>query len=558
MNFPTTKIQKAVPLFFKKQILHHIVAVWHVTEQEDFFVPKLPLSPTENTEFSLLKGKKRIEWLASRYLLHLLLEKEERIFWEKDEFGKPFLPDNTIFFNISHSGEMVAAIVAEQPVGIDIQIFAPKMARIAHKFMSEKELSALPNEHLLDFLHLYWAAKEALYKAYGRRELDFKKHIFLNLDLKNPYNTVFYGNIQKNDSQFNYQLWCEKVSEDYFLVVCAPEKSMSQISIVMPVFNAAPYLAECLYSIIQQTETDWELLAVNDFSTDETPQILQDFAEKDTRIKIFNNINKGIIGALNTAFSHAKGSFLTRMDADDRMFPEKLALLKKALLEKGHRHIAVGEVHYFSDNELGNGFLRYADWLNNLTKNANNYTEIYRECVIPSPCWMVFREDFERCGGFLSDIYPEDYDLCFRFYQSGLKIAPVSEVVHAWRDHATRASRTDANYADNSFFDIKIAYFLQLHYQKNRTLILWGAGKKGKTIAKKLIEKAVSFRWICENLEKIGKNIYDIRIENTTILHLIQEKQLIVAISSPNEQREIEGRLQEMGLKSLVDYYFFV
>jgi glycosyltransferase involved in cell wall biosynthesis/4'-phosphopantetheinyl transferase EntD len=547
-----------VPLYLKKQILHHIVAVWHVTEQEDFFLPKLVFSPTETTEFSLLKGKKRVEWLASRYLLHLLLDKEERVFWEKDEFGKPFLPKNDIFFNISHSGEMVAVIIGEQTVGIDIQVFTPKMERVARKFMSEKDISALPKEQLLDFLHIYWAAKEALYKAYSRRELDFKEHIFVDLDLENPYRTVFYGHIQKNNSQFNYQLWCEKVSDNYFLVCCAPIKNNPLISIVMPVFNAAPYLAECLHSILQQTETNWELLAVNDFSTDETPQILQDFAEKDARIKVFNNTNKGIIGALNKAFSHTKGSFLTRMDADDRMFPEKLALLKKALLEKGRGHVAVGGVHYFSDNELGNGFLRYADWLNNLTKNAQNYTEIYRECVIPSPCWMVFREDFERCGGFLSEIYPEDYDLCFRFYQNGLKIAPVAEPIHAWRDHATRASRTDSNYANNSFFDIKIAYFLQLHHQKNRTLILWGAGKKGKNIAKKLAQKNVSFRWICENREKIGKDIYDIRIENASVLFLIEEKQVIIAVSSPNEQRDIEDRLKEMGLEGLVDYYFFV
>jgi glycosyltransferase involved in cell wall biosynthesis len=329
------------------------------------------------------------------------------------------------------------------------------------------------------------------------------------------------------------------------------------ISIVMPVFNAAPYLAACLNTIQQQTEVAWELIAVNDFSTDETPQILQSFSEKDNRITYFNNTKKGIIGALNMAFQHAKGDLITRMDADDLMLPEKLALLKEILLEKGKGHVAVGCVQYFSEGELGDGFRRYADWLNNLTINAQNYTAIYRECVIPSPCWMVFREDFEECGAFRSTIYPEDYDLCFRFYQHGLKIAPVSQVIHAWRDYATRTSRTDVKYADNSFLDFKIAYFLQLHHQKNQILLLWGAGKKGKNIAKKLIEKGVSFRWICENTAKIGKDIYGIYLENTTILSSLPQIQLIIAISSPNEQREVEHRLKEMELIALREYYFF-
>lgn len=210
-----------MPIIFKKQISSNIVAVWHITEQEDFFLPKLSLSFDEMTELSLIKGKKRMEWLAARYLVHILLGSEERICWVKDDFGKPYLAGKNIFFNISHSGEMAAAIIGKQEVGIDIQIFTPKIARIASKFMREKDLQHIPEENLLAYLHLFWAAKEALYKAYGRRELDFKEHIFVDFDRNVlPYDRFFDGFIQKNETILPYKMWSEQVMINYILVCC--------------------------------------------------------------------------------------------------------------------------------------------------------------------------------------------------------------------------------------------------------------------------------------------------------------------------------------------------
>jgi len=56
-----------------------------------------------------------------------------------------------------------------------------------------------------------------------------------------------------------------------------------------------------------------------------------------------------------------------------------------------------------------------------LTAKGNNFQEIYKECVIPSPCWMIYRTDMDKCQAFLPNRYPEDYDLCFRFYENGMR-----------------------------------------------------------------------------------------------------------------------------------------
>lgn len=326
------------------------------------------------------------------------------------------------------------------------------------------------------------------------------------------------------------------------------------ISILMPVKNTSEYLNDCLDSILKQRYVHWELLAVDDGSTDCSFQILQSYAHKDTRIKALKNKGKGIIDALRTAYKNANGILITRMDSDDLMTPNKLELMSMALKENGENNLAIGLVKYFSDNELGQGYSRYADWLNQLTKNQDNFKEIYKECVIPSPCWMLWRNDLEKCGAFRSDTYPEDYDLCFRMYQNGLNIISLQETLHYWRDYPLRTSRNDPNYLDNRFSDLKIKYFFEIDYQKENSLFLWGAGKKGKNIAKKIIKKNIPFHWVCDNERKIGKDIYDVKMEHFDALLNQQNPQVIISVSSPDEVMKIQNWLNE---NNIHQYWFF-
>src|SRR5690606_17419694 len=99
------------------------------------------------------------------------------------------------------------------------------------------------------------------------------------------------------------------------------------ISILTPFKNSAKFLPECLESIKNQTHTYWELLIVDDGSTDESYHIVESFAEKDKRIRLFRNTGEGIIEALRLAFKKSSGTYITRMDSDDIMIPNKLEVL---------------------------------------------------------------------------------------------------------------------------------------------------------------------------------------------------------------------------------------
>lgn len=329
------------------------------------------------------------------------------------------------------------------------------------------------------------------------------------------------------------------------------------VSILIPFKNTGTYLNPCLTSILNQSYSNWELLIVDDGSTDDSYNIVNTFAIKDERIQLFKNTGHGIIDALHLAFSKSSGELITRMDSDDIMQPNKIEVLAHNLLAHGKKHVAVGLVKYFSEDGIKDGFKNYEIWLNGLTEKGHNFSEIYKECVIPSPCWMVYRSDLIACGAFTPNLYPEDYDLAFRFYKHGFTCIPCNEVLHQWRDYQTRASRTHVHYAENHFIDIKLKYFLELDYKTDKTLVIWGAGKKGKTIAKKLIEKQIKFEWICDNPNKIGRDIYGVILKPFSYLKTVGNAQSIITVANKTEQKDILIYMKELHLKPIADYVFF-
>jgi len=329
------------------------------------------------------------------------------------------------------------------------------------------------------------------------------------------------------------------------------------ISIVMPAKNASAYLRDCLDSILTQSYAHWELLITNDHSSDDTATILKEYAQQDSRIKVFENKGKGIIEALRSSYAKATGTYITRMDADDLMTEDKLESMQSQLSDYGIGHIAQGQVKYFSENTLGDGYKKYESWLNKLISQADNWKDLYKECVIPSPCWMVHRYDFEKAGAFISEFWPEDYDLCFRFYQAGLKPIASDKVLHHWRDYQDRTSRNDPHYSDNRFLDLKCHYFVKLGLSQKKNLVLWGAGKKGKAIASHLNEYKVNFRWLSNNEKKVGKDIYGRVLEHQSEIKAIVNPLVVIAVANEQEQSDIKKILEGKGLEWGYQYLFF-
>ena len=169
------------------------------------------------------------------------------------------------------------------------------------------------------------------------------------------------------------------------------------VSIIIPYKNADLFIEESIDSIINQSYKNWELILVNDNSDDNSSLIAQKYSNNDIRIKHFNSDGNGIIDALIKGYKNSKGNFITRMDADDIMDVNKIELLRSSLKKSGNKYVSVGLVNYFSTGkDLAEGYVKYANWLNHLTLNNMNFKEIFKECTIPSPCWMMYMEDFQE------------------------------------------------------------------------------------------------------------------------------------------------------------------
>jgi 4'-phosphopantetheinyl transferase EntD len=192
-----------MPLFYQHNINQGTkLGIWRIEEPESFFLEKVPLKRDVSHPF------KRLQHLAGRYLLSFLFPDfpldEIRI----ADTRQPFLKSEKYHFSISHCGRYAAAIVSSNSrVGVDIELITPRIEIVAHKFLSEEESHFFNEDYTLfleqwgmrgrvhqEFLTLIWSAKEALFKWYGRGELDFKKHMQLegvpNIDgdmLKLPF-----------------------------------------------------------------------------------------------------------------------------------------------------------------------------------------------------------------------------------------------------------------------------------------------------------------------------------------------------------------------------------
>ena len=153
------------------------LAIWHITEEEDFFLEKVPLKK------DVSHAQKRLQHLAGRYLLYALFPDfplEEILIADTQ---KPYLVNEKYHFSISHFGSYAAAIVSSASrVGVDVEKASPTIEKIRNKFLSPKESSIAfegieKSGHRLRQLTLLWSAKESIFKWYSLGKVNFKEHI---------------------------------------------------------------------------------------------------------------------------------------------------------------------------------------------------------------------------------------------------------------------------------------------------------------------------------------------------------------------------------------------
>jgi glycosyltransferase involved in cell wall biosynthesis len=186
-----------------------------------------------------------------------------------------------------------------------------------------------------------------------------------------------------------------------------------KITVLMPARDAEKYIAGAICSVLEQTFTDFELLIINDGSTDDTVTIIKQFS--DQRIRLIEQAGQGVAIALNNGLQNAKGSYIARFDADDICFPERLEK-QASFLDNNPGYVMVGcDAEYITESgeHLFNSFCTGYS-------NEEIMQELYIDCPFIHSGVMYRKEMVLKAGGYSDNAHNfEDYLLWVQLEKYG-------------------------------------------------------------------------------------------------------------------------------------------
>jgi glycosyltransferase involved in cell wall biosynthesis len=282
-----------------------------------------------------------------------------------------------------------------------------------------------------------------------------------------------------------------------------------EVSIVLPVFNGATSIGRAVESVRRQTLEEWELIAVDDGSTDGTAEILRQIAKAEPRLRVLALPHGGIVAALNAGLAAARAPLIARMDADDEAHQERLAE-QVALLRTGPHLGVVGcLVEFGGDRVAQAGYALHVDWINRLLTPEEIALNRFVESPFAHPAVIFRRKLIEVHGGYRGGEFPEDYELWLRWLEAGVVMAKVPRVLLKWNDPPQRLSRIDPRYDTKAFYRCKagfLARWLAKRVAPERNILVWGAGRPTRVRAEHLTAHGVRIAgYIDIDPRKIGR-----------------------------------------------------
>lgn len=204
------------------------------------------------------------------------------------------------------------------------------------------------------------------------------------------------------------------------------------VSIVLPSYNGARYIEESMDSVLRQTFPDWELILVNDGSTDRTRDIMEAYAAKDGRIRVIHNDpNQRLPRSLNIGFRQARGKYLTWTSDDNRYLPRAIEVMVQALDADPAAPMVSAEMECIDESgTVTGGYPVYEDHL------------IWAEDLVGA-CFMYRREALVKVGEYdPAKVYVEDYDYWLRLRVAMGEIKRVPDLLYQYRRHGESLTAT--------------------------------------------------------------------------------------------------------------------
>lgn len=345
---------------------------------------------------------------------------------------------------------------------------------------------------------------------------------------------------------------------------------MPEVSVLLPCRNMAAWLPECIQSLEAQSLPDYEILAVDDRSTDETGALLRRWSARDARVRVLEvapgsprrgedrTPEDGLVRALDLALAASRAPLLARMDGDDVAGPRRLELQRDFLAARPDLAGCGTAVELFPSSEVGEGYRRYEAWLNGLSDPAELWRDLFVECPVAHPSLMIRRSVLAGLGGYRDPGWPEDYDLILRLHAAGMRIANLPERLLRWRVRSDRHSLASDRYSARAFRSCKVHFLDQAFLPASRPLVVWGAGKVGKPLARELIRQGRPvMAFVDLDARKIGQEIHGAPVLDPGGFETLASKDdpyVLAAVGSPGARDEIRGALDALGCREIEDY----
>ena len=329
------------------------------------------------------------------------------------------------------------------------------------------------------------------------------------------------------------------------------------ISIVLPVRNAGETLQECLDSIRAQSLRDYELLIIDDDSDDGSLSLARRLGSSDNRILIFSNPGTGLVSALNHGLHQARASLVARMDADDRMHPQRLQRQYDHLRRHPQTTLLGCGSRPFPEHRIQAGLREYIRWQNGCTRPDQIRNEIYIESPFAHPTVIFRKQAILELGGYRQGPFPEDYDLWLRLHQAGRRMEKLPEILLDWRDYPTRTSRTDPRCSRQAFDRLRAHYLARDRrlLARRDELVFWGAGRKTRKRCSLLIQRGFEPRaWIDIDPRKIGNRIAGVPVESPSWLAHGKRAFVLVYVTNHGARDLIARDLRAMDYRPGRDY----
>lgn len=281
------------------------------------------------------------------------------------------------------------------------------------------------------------------------------------------------------------------------------------VSILLPVRNEERFLPAALESLFRQTLQSWELVAVDDGSSDATPEILDRAADRDQRIRVLRPGERGLVAALNAGLAACRAPLTARMDADDIAHPRRLELQVSYLSGNPSVGLLATNFRHFPRSGLRDGLIAYEAWQNGLVSHEAILRDLFVESPFVHPSVMFRTALVLELGGYRDLGWPEDYDLWLRMASAGIRFARLTRPLLFWRDRPERATRTMAEYTAAAFRACKAHHLKQGFLKGIDEVVLAGAGLEGRAWHRTLLEEGIRvIRWVDVDPKKIGRVLH--------------------------------------------------